>query len=202
MYLIGLVVVDYFIQTFNRNCGDYGKVSKKLSELKLRQLSSQSSRFYSLFNSLFHFLMSHSELICYFGMIISHITSGSLLSMPLPLSIFFWAMLSSRPSRNYWITIITYTEIMIVIKYIFQFQFYPWNAPDLPESEPLSMINIIGINQQQNGAFITDFFLLLSLFVHRSILKVYIDLKIFIWFHFFSNSDFGKKKKVHQMVGS
>ncbi len=172
MHSISLVVVDYLIKSFNQNCDDYGKVSKKLFELKLRQSSSQSSRFYSLFDSLFYFLISHSEFICYFAMVISHVTSGSLLSMPLPLSIFFWAMLSSRPSRNYWITVITYTEAMIVIKYIFQFQFYPWNAPDLPEALPLSAINIIGINQQQNEAFITDLFLLLSLFVHRSILKV------------------------------
>jgi hypothetical protein len=173
MNLIGVVVADYFIESFNKNCGDYAKVSRKLSKSKLRQSSPQRSRFYSLYDSLFYFLMSHSEFVCYSAMVISHVISGSLLSMPLPLSIFFWAMLSSRPSRTYWITIITYTEAMIVIKYIFQFQFYPWNAPDLPESQPLSAINVIGINQQQNGVFITDLFLLLSLFVHRSILKVY-----------------------------
>ena len=88
----------------------------------------ERSRFYRLFDSLFYFIMSRSELLCYSAMVINHLTSGALLSMPLPLSIFLWAMLSSRPSRNYWITVITYTEAMIVIKYIFQFRFYPWNA--------------------------------------------------------------------------
>ena len=98
--------------------------------------------------------------------------SELLLSMPLPISIFFWAMLSSRPSRNYWITVITYTEAMVVIKYIFQFQFYPWNKDAETNEDPLSAVNIIGINQKENGASVADLFLLLSLFLHRSILKV------------------------------
>ncbi len=117
--------------------------------------------------------MSRSELLCYSAMIINHLTSGALLSMPLPLSIFLWAMLSSRPSRNYWITVITYTEAMIVTKYIFQFRFYPWNASETMETNPLSAINIIGINRKENAASVADLFLLLSLFLHRSILKVF-----------------------------
>jgi len=116
--------------------------------------------------------MSRSELLCYSAMVINHLTSGALLSMPLPISIFFWAMLSSRPSRNYWITVITYTEAMVVIKYIFQFQFYPWNKDAETNEDPLSAVNIIGINQKENGASVADLFLLLSLFLHRSILKV------------------------------
>lgn len=171
MRSICIVIVNYLIYLFDKNCGDYGKVSRKLSKMKARR-SFHCSHFYYLFDSIFYFIISHSVFICYSGMVISHVTSGSLISLPLPLSIFFWTMLSSRPPRYYWITVITYAEVMIIIKYIFQFQFYPWNAPSLPEPEPLSPINIIGINRQQNGAFIADFFLLLSLFVHRSILKV------------------------------
>ncbi|CAF0821922.1 unnamed protein product [Adineta steineri] len=129
------------------------------------------SRLYRLFDSLFYFTMSRSELLCYSAMVLNHLTSGALLSMPLPLSIFLWAMLSSRPSRNYWITVITYTEAMIVIKYIFQFRFYPWNSSENMETNPLSAVNIIGINRKENAASVADLFLLLSLFLHRSILK-------------------------------
>jgi hypothetical protein len=120
--------------------------------------------------------MSRSELLCYSAMIINHLTSGTLLSMPLALSIFLWAMLSSRPSRTYWITVLTYTEAMIVIKYIFQFQFYPWNASEITDTDPLSPVNIIGINRRKNAATVADLFLLLALFLHRSILKVIILL--------------------------
>ncbi|CAF0897645.1 unnamed protein product [Adineta ricciae] len=217
MRLIGRIVIDYFIDLFNRSSRDYREVSKKLSEMKsldkinqqeeriraqslaasasvvnldqvgqgdhlpesrrTRTLSQttdlcQRSRLYRLFDSLFYFTMSRSELLCYSAMIINHLTSGALLSMPLPLSIFLWAMLSSRPSRNYWITIITYTEAMIVIKYIFQFRFYPWNSPDKIDTDgPLAAVNIIGINRKENAASVADLFLLLSLFLHRSILK-------------------------------
>jgi hypothetical protein len=135
----------------------------------------------------------------------NHFTSGALLSLPLPLSIFLWAMLSSRPSRNYWITVLTYTEAMIVVKYIFQFRFYPWNV-DSSDTRPLGAINIIGINRVENAASVYDLFLLLCLFLHRSILKVKNNnmIKIYILFRFFflsfSNSDFGRRSKQHQMV--
>ena len=119
--------------------------------------------------------MSRSELVCYSAMIINHLTSGTLLSMPLALSIFLWAMLSSRPSRNYWITVLTYTEAMIVIKYIFQFRFYPWNTSENMDTNPLSAVNVLGINRKENAASVADLFLLLALFLHRSILKVFLS---------------------------
>ncbi|CAF1290556.1 unnamed protein product, partial [Rotaria sordida] len=215
--LIGQIVVDYFIDSFNRHSRDYREVSRKLSQMKTQDKINQQqertrsqinittattinlddadpttpqnddhnnipihtqttnlnerSRFYRFFDSLFYFIMSRSELVCYSAMVINHLTSGSLLSIPLPLSIFLWAMLLSRPTRNYWITIITYTEAMIVVKYIFQFRFYPWNASEITETNPLSPVNIIGINRKEDGASAADLFLLLSLFLHRSILK-------------------------------
>lgn len=142
--------------------------------------------------------MSRSELICYSAMIINHLTSGALLSMPLPLSIFLWATLSSRPSRNYWITVLTYTEAMIVVKYIFQFRFYPWNG-GTGDSRPLAAINIIGIDRKQSAASVADLFLLLSLFLHRSILKV--DhlpmMKRFSLSVVSSNLDFGNQHEKH-----
>lgn len=148
--------------------------------------------------------MSRSELLCYSAMVLNHLTSGALLSMPLPLSIFLWAMLSSRPSRNYWITVLTYTEAMIVVKYIFQFRFYPWNLTP-PDSKPLAAINIIGIDPKENAASVADLFLLLSLFLHRSILKVgltRIQRQCFIrlFFSLFSNWVFGKPNTQHQEV--
>ena len=167
--------------------------------LRIRTLSqpiepTERSRFYRLFDSLFYFAMSRSELLCYSAMVINHLTSGTLLSMPLPLSIFLWAMLSSRPSRNYWITVITYTEAMVVIKYIFQFQFFPWTAKSA-DYGPLAPINIIGINRLENEASVADLFLLLSLFLHRSILKVNQSREDFLQKIFFSNLDCGKKKQ-------
>ncbi|CAF4702929.1 unnamed protein product [Rotaria sp. Silwood1] len=150
--------------------GDYPNRNVLVRNVSQSSDLSQHSRFYRLCESLFYFIISRSELVCYSAMILNHLTSGTLLSMPLPLSIFLWATLSNRPSRNYWITILTYTEAMIVVKYIFQFRFYPWYA-DAVDVRPLSAINIIGINRKENSASVTDLILLLSLFLHRSILK-------------------------------
>ncbi|CAF3346333.1 unnamed protein product [Rotaria sp. Silwood1] len=150
--------------------GDYPNQNVPVRNVSQSSDLSQHSRFYRLCESLFYFIISRSELVCYSAMILNHLTSGTLLSMPLPLSIFLWATLSNRPSRNYWITILTYTEAMIVVKYIFQFRFYPWYA-DAVDVRPLSAINIIGINRKENSASVTDLILLLSLFLHRSILK-------------------------------
>jgi len=73
--------------------------------------------------------------------------------------------------------------VLIIVKYIFQFSFYPWNQPgsELAKQYSHSVINpvyIFGIEKETDYA-VFDLFLLFSLFIHRSILKVskfYFDL--------------------------
>ncbi|CAF2706658.1 unnamed protein product [Rotaria sp. Silwood2] len=132
--------------------------------------SSKRSRLYRLYDSIFYFSMYRPEFLCYSTMILNLITSGALLSMPLPLSIFLWATLSSRPSEKYWNTVLLYTEVIIVVKYVFQFKYYLWNA-EAPDAYRLTAINIIGVDRKGTASSIADLYLLLSLFFHRSILK-------------------------------
>lgn len=85
-----------------------------------REMNAQT-RTSKLLSSIFYFSMSQSEFICYFFMILNHLNSASLLSVPLPISIFLWAMLCiPRPTKTFWITSITYIEAVVVIKYLFQ----------------------------------------------------------------------------------
>lgn len=57
-------------------------------------------------------LVSRSAVLCYFAMILNTLMSGSLLSLLFPISIFFWAMLTvPRPTKRYWVAMITYTEV-------------------------------------------------------------------------------------------
>ena len=71
---------------------------------------------YRLFNSIYYLLLSQSELVCYFLMILTHLLSASILSLPLPFAVFLWALLSlPRPNKIFWITCITYIEVSIII---------------------------------------------------------------------------------------
>lgn len=56
--------------------------------------------------------VSQSEVVCFFAMILNHMVSASLLSLPYPLAVFLWAMLAvPRPAKTYWVTVITYAEV-------------------------------------------------------------------------------------------
>lgn len=66
--------------------------------------------------------------------------------------------------------------MLIVVKYLFQFNFYPWNNPNHLMSKDwarnvLSPLVVFGIEKKETYAAF-DLFLLFSLFIHRSILKV------------------------------
>ncbi|PIO23075.1 hypothetical protein AB205_0105380 [Aquarana catesbeiana] len=96
---------------------------------------SESSHFFRsqsrplrLLFALYHLVAAHSELVCYFIIILNNMVSASLISLFLPILVFLWAMLSiHRPSKKFWMTAIVFTEIMVVIKYLCQFGFFPWN---------------------------------------------------------------------------
>ena len=130
---------------------------------------------YRLLNSIYYLILSQSEVVCYFLMILTHLLSASILSLPLPLSVFLWALLSlPRPTKIYWITCITYIEAVVVIKYLFQFPLYPWSKiPNTLEPSLMQTITILGIDRRENNFATVDLFLLLSLFLHRNILKVF-----------------------------
>jgi hypothetical protein len=61
-------------------------------------------------------------------------------------------------------------QAVIVVKYLFQFGFFPWNMK-VAQTDPFWPPNIIGIQQKDNFA-VMDLILLLALFIHRTILKV------------------------------
>jgi len=66
--------------------------------------------------------------------------------------------------------------VLIIVKYIFQFKFYPWTDPesDMSKSYSLDVLNpvyLFGI-EKRNDYAVFDLFLLFTLFIHRSILRV------------------------------
>ncbi|CAL8369473.1 unnamed protein product [Lota lota] len=124
--------------------------------------------------ALYNTMVSKSEMLCYFVIILNHIMSASMLSLILPILIFMWAMLSvPRPSKRFWMTAIVYTELTVVVKYFFQFGFFPWTTSayrGINADRPFATPNIIGV-EKKDGYVLFDLIQLLALFFHRSILK-------------------------------
>ncbi|XP_039278744.1 piezo-type mechanosensitive ion channel component [Nilaparvata lugens] len=120
--------------------------------------------------SLWFALMSRSELVCYFMIFLNQIKSATLLSLPLPSMVFLWGTLTvPRPSKNFWISVIAYTQTVIVIKCLFQFKILSWDE-QAPDNRPFFLPRIIGIERKPN--YVTfDLLLLLMVFFHRSVLK-------------------------------
>ncbi|XP_049437555.1 piezo-type mechanosensitive ion channel component 2 [Epinephelus fuscoguttatus] len=124
--------------------------------------------------ALYNTMVSKSEMLCYFVIILNHIVTASLLSLILPILIFLWAMLSvPRPTKRFWMTAIIYTELTVVVKYFFQFGFFPWTTSayrGINADRPFALPNIIGV-EKKDGYVLFDLIQLLALFFHRSILK-------------------------------
>ncbi|XP_063779522.1 piezo-type mechanosensitive ion channel component 2 isoform X4 [Pseudophryne corroboree] len=129
-------------------------------------------RMLQLIYALYNTLVARSEMVCYFVIILNHMISASMITLVLPVLIFLWAMLSvPRPSKRFWMAAIVYTEVTIVIKYFFQFGFFPWNTNlDFYKDKPYHPPNIIGVEKKE-GYVLYDLLQLLALFFHRSILK-------------------------------
>ncbi|XP_032897148.1 piezo-type mechanosensitive ion channel component 2-like [Amblyraja radiata] len=141
----------------------------------------ESDKFYrnlpcllKLLFALYNTVMSQSDMLCYFVMILNHMVSASLLTLALPILVFLWAMLSMpRPKKRFWMFAILYTEITVVVKYCFQFGFFPWTKSSyrlLYFDRPFYLPNIIGI-EKKDGYVHYDLIQLLALFLHRSVLK-------------------------------
>ncbi|XP_072918459.1 piezo-type mechanosensitive ion channel component 2 [Hemitrygon akajei] len=141
----------------------------------------ESDKFYSnlpcllkLLFALYNTMMSQSDMLCYFVIILNHMVSASLLTLVLPILVFLWAMLSiPRPKKRFWMFAILYTEITVVVKYCFQFGFFPWTTSSyrlLYFNRPFYLPNIIGI-EKKDGYVHYDLIQLLALFLHRSVLK-------------------------------
>uniref|UniRef100_A0A8B9N1I7 Piezo-type mechanosensitive ion channel component n=1 Tax=Accipiter nisus TaxID=211598 RepID=A0A8B9N1I7_9AVES len=143
----------------------------------------ESERFYRSHNRVLKLLLAgyrcvaaHSELLCYFIIILNNMVTASVISLFLPILVFLWAMLSiPRPSKRFWMTAIIFTEVMVVVKYLFQFGFFPWNGYTMlvrNEGKPFFPPRILGL--EKTDRYIKyDLIQLLALFFHRSLLLSY-----------------------------
>ncbi|XP_063044770.1 piezo-type mechanosensitive ion channel component 1 [Engraulis encrasicolus] len=141
-----------------------------------REFYSSQNRLLKLLFALYNLLAANSELVCYFIIVLNNVVTASVISLVLPILIFLWAMLAvPRPSKRFWMTAIVYTEVMVIVKYLFQFGFFPWNSvfeTHLNEDKPFFPPRILGLEKTDNYIRY-DLLQLLALFFHRSLLMKY-----------------------------
>lgn len=141
--------------------------SRSLDEPDQEILFLKLNMFTQFCRALFYVLISNTSLACQILVVVNQLVNGSLVSLPLPLLTFLWGNLSvPRPTKRFWKTVITYTELSIVFKYIIQFWDIDNNqTADLSQFNPPNLLGIRNIN------IVYDLVLLTSLFFHRSMLK-------------------------------
>nr|XP_031827665.1 piezo-type mechanosensitive ion channel component isoform X1 [Nomia melanderi] len=123
-----------------------------------------------LLASIWFGVLAHSSLLCYFVVFLHQIKNASVLSTPLPLMVFCWGSLTiPRPSKTFWVTLIAYTEAIVIVKCIFQLELLPWNKVAAPNN-PLFTPRIMGVERKPNYA-LWDLLVLLMVFFHRFMLK-------------------------------
>ncbi|XP_059523049.1 piezo-type mechanosensitive ion channel component 1 isoform X2 [Myotis daubentonii] len=140
------------------------------------QFEAGQGRALRLLQAVYQCVAAHSELLCYFIIVLNHMVTASATSLVLPVLVFLWAMLSiPRPSKRFWMTAIVFTEVMVVTKYLFQFGFFPWNSHTVLrryENKPYFPPRILGL-EKTDGYIKYDLVQLLALFFHRSQLLCY-----------------------------
>ncbi|XP_023980639.1 piezo-type mechanosensitive ion channel component 1 isoform X2 [Physeter macrocephalus] len=129
-----------------------------------------------LLEAAYQCVAAHSELLCYFVIILNHMVTASAASLVLPVLVFLWAMLSiPRPSKRFWMTAIVFTEVTVVAKYLFQFGFFPWNSHAVLrryENKPYFPPRILGL--EKSDSYVKyDLLQLMALFFHRAQLLCY-----------------------------
>ncbi|XP_063358294.1 piezo-type mechanosensitive ion channel component [Cydia amplana] len=129
------------------------------------------SPFLHLAYALWFAVLAHTDIVCYIMVFINQIQSATILSIPLPMMVFLWGTLTiPRPTKTFWVTLIAYTEVIVLIKSMFQFEILPWNQKIYLTNVPFTAPRIIGIERKGNYA-LYDLLLLLIIFLHRFMLK-------------------------------
>uniref|UniRef100_A0A182QXP0 Piezo-type mechanosensitive ion channel component n=1 Tax=Anopheles farauti TaxID=69004 RepID=A0A182QXP0_9DIPT len=148
-------------------------VKRTLDEVSSEEdfTSRKHSVLFELFQALWYAIMSHTDFICYFVVFLNQVNSASLLSLPLPLMVTLWGTLTfPRPAQTFWTMLIAYTQMVVLVKCIGQFEMFWWNQTPIPSNQPFHVARLFGI-ERKDGYATYDLILLLMLYCHRFILK-------------------------------
>uniref|UniRef100_A0A182LTJ0 Piezo-type mechanosensitive ion channel component n=1 Tax=Anopheles culicifacies TaxID=139723 RepID=A0A182LTJ0_9DIPT len=148
-------------------------VKRTLDEVSSEEdfTSRKHSILFELFQAAWYAIMSHTDFICYFVVFLNQVNSASLLSLPLPLMVTLWGTLTfPRPAQTFWTMLIAYTQMVVLVKCMGQFEMFWWNQTPIPSNQPFHVARLFGI-ERKDGYATYDLMLLLMLYCHRFILK-------------------------------
>ncbi|KJH44345.1 hypothetical protein DICVIV_09614 [Dictyocaulus viviparus] len=107
---------------------------------------------------------ANTDLISYFLAVMAHASGAGVITLPLPLMVFFWGTLSNpRPSKFFWVAMIAYTEFVVAFSFFLSHRKFLESIFAIP-------IKVLGVQRQSNFAAY-DVSLLFALFFHRYMLR-------------------------------
>ncbi|XP_065833236.1 piezo-type mechanosensitive ion channel component 1-like isoform X2 [Oscarella lobularis] len=111
-----------------------------------KSVFSWTKRIVRLVRAVYWAFVARTDLVCYLAMVVNFIVTGSALSLILPLLVFLSGLLSNpRPSKTFWIVVIVYTEIVVVVRYVFQSKLIP--LVDSTLDMPYRWTELVGVQR-------------------------------------------------------
>ena len=76
---------------------------------------------------LIEIIVTYSDSVCYILMLVSMMTNAGLISILYPMVVFGYALMEEvNPRKRIWYSLMVYSEVLILAKFIFQLSF--WEA--------------------------------------------------------------------------
>ena len=114
---------------------DYRDFKRKRldNDIKVKDLkrTMEFSKFGKVINGylrlLIEIIVTYSDSVCYILMLVSMMTNAGLISILYPMVVFGYALMEEvNPRKRIWYSLMVYSEVLILAKFIFQLSF--WEA--------------------------------------------------------------------------
>ncbi|KAH8320327.1 hypothetical protein KR074_002805, partial [Drosophila pseudoananassae] len=121
--------------------------------------------FVQMLIAMWYAIIANTETICYLAVFINQAANSSIISLPMPFLVLCWGALTlPRPTKTFWVTLITYTLSMIFIKSMMHQKIVLEQTQSRSKAIHFDLI-------MKYGNAIYDLLLLVVLFWHRYMLK-------------------------------
>lgn len=115
---------------------------------------------------MWYAIIANTEVISYLAVFINQVANSSIISLPMPFLVLYWGALTlPRPTKTFWVTLITYTLGMVFLKCIIH-QKIVFDQKLIKMAKTMDFELFI-----KHGKAVYDLLLLVVLIWHRYMLK-------------------------------